>query len=84
MFADQHFNNSKSFLVLMRLVLGDLLTKKPATKKVEQFMSSQISAKLDSLRLDAKIQKSFERINKRLQNRLDNLNSYLDNFNFEN
>jgi len=68
----------------MRLVLGDLLTKKPATKKVEQFMSSQISAKLDSLRLDAKIQKSFERINKRLQNRLDNLNSYLDNFNFEN
>ena len=84
MFADQHFNNSKSFLVLKRLVLGDLLTKKPATKKVEQFMSSQISAKLDSLRLDAKIQKSFERINKRLQNRLDNLNSYLDNFNFEN
>ena len=84
MFADQHFNNSKSFLVLMRLVLGDLLTKKPATKKFEQFMSSQISAKLDSLRLDAKIQKSFERINKRLQNRLDNLNSYLDNFNFEN
>ncbi|MFN9901850.1 MAG: hypothetical protein ACK55Z_24320 [bacterium] len=56
MFQDQHFNNSKNpprFTFL--LVLGDLLNKRPATKKVEQFMAGQISLKIDSLRLDAKI-----------------------------
>ena len=65
-------------------MLGDLLQKKPNSKRVEQFMASQISLRLDSLRIDAKIQKSFESINNRLQNRLNNMHKYLDNFDFEN
>ena len=65
-------------------MLGDLLQKKPNSKRVEQFMASQISLRLDSLRIDAKIQKSFEAINNRLQNRLNNMHKYLDNFDFEN
>ena len=65
-------------------MLGDLLQKKPNSKRVEQFMASQISQRLDSLRIDAKIQKSFEAINNRLQNRLNNMHNYLDNFDFEN
>ena len=65
-------------------MLGDLLNKRPATKKVEQFMTAQITAKLDSLRLDAKIQRSFQAINDRLKNRMSKLHEYLDNFDFEN
>jgi hypothetical protein len=53
----------------MFAVLGDLLAKKPATKKVEQFMIAQITQKLESMRLDARIQTSFEAINERLKNR---------------
>jgi hypothetical protein len=56
LFQDQHFNNSKNpSRLTFLLVLGDLLNKRPATKKVEQFMAGQISLKIDSLRLDAKI-----------------------------
>jgi hypothetical protein len=47
-------------------------------------MASQISLRLESLRIDAKIQKSFEAINNRLQNRLNNMHKYLENFDFEN
>jgi hypothetical protein len=65
-------------------MLGDLLQKKPNSKRVEQFMASQISLRLESLRIDAKIQKSFEAINNRLQNRLNNMHKYLENFDFEN
>jgi hypothetical protein len=65
-------------------MLGDLLQKKPNSKRVEQFMASQISLRLESLRIDAQIQKSFEAINNRLQNRLNNMHKYLENFDFEN
>ena len=57
-------------LCVLVLVLGDLLTKRPATKKVEQFMASQVQSKVDSMILDSKIQKQFEGINERIQARL--------------
>ena len=57
-------------LYVLVLVLGDLLTKRPATKKVEQFMASQVQSKVDSMILDSKIQKQFEGINERIQARL--------------
>ena len=53
-------------LYVLVLVLGDLLTKRPATKKVEQFMASQVQSKVDSMILDSKIQKQFEGINERI------------------
>ena len=46
------------------------MTKRPATKKVEQFMASQVQSKVDSMILDSKIQKQFEGINERIQARL--------------
>ena len=45
LFSDKHFLN----------MLGDLLSKRPATKKVEQFFSTQVQQKIDSMILDAKI-----------------------------
>jgi hypothetical protein len=65
-------------------VLGDLLTKKPGTKKVENFFTVQINTKLESLRLDARIKKSFDAINSRFNNRMGQLRQYLDQFDFEN
>ena len=43
LFSDVHFINSKfpNFLTSV-LVLGDLLTKRPGAKKVDQFMSKQL------------------------------------------
>ena len=46
LFSDQHFLN----------LLGELLSKRPATKKVEAFFATQVQAKIDSMILDAKIQ----------------------------
>ena len=37
LFGDNHFMN----------LLGNLLTKKPATKKVEEFMADQVQKKLE-------------------------------------
>ena len=45
-----------SFLVCVCTVLGDMLSKRPATKKVESFMASQVKAKVDSMILDSQIQ----------------------------
>lgn len=45
LFGDSHFMN----------LLGDLLTKKPATKKVEEFMAAQAQDKIEQMRTDAKI-----------------------------
>ena len=36
-------------------LLGNLLTKKPATKKVEEFMAAQVQDKIEQMRTDAKI-----------------------------
>jgi len=40
---------------MLRLVIGDLLTKRPNAKKVETFLSKQLREKVDSLTIDAKI-----------------------------
>ena len=45
LFGDTHFMN----------LLGNLLTKKPATKKVEEFMAAQVQDKIEQMRTDAKI-----------------------------
>ena len=37
-------------------VLGDLLSKRPPTKKVEQFFSTQVRQKINGMVLDSKIQ----------------------------
>ena len=46
LFSDQHFLN----------LLGDLLSKRPATKKVEAFFAVQVQLKIESMILDSKIQ----------------------------
>lgn len=46
LFNDQHFLN----------LLGDLLSKRPPTKKVEQFFSTQVRQKINGMVLDSKIQ----------------------------
>ena len=43
LFADTHFMN----------LLGDLLTKKPATKKVEDFISAQVKDRIEAMKTDA-------------------------------
>lgn len=53
LFSDQHFLN----------LLGDLLAKRPPTKKVEQFFSTQVQLKIANMILDAKIQNQFEGLN---------------------
>jgi hypothetical protein len=40
---------------MLRLVVGDLLNKRPNAKKVETFLSKQLREKVDSLTIDAKI-----------------------------
>ena len=49
LFSDTHFMN----------LLGALLTKKPSSKTVEDFMAKQTQDKIDQLKTDAQIQKSF-------------------------
>jgi len=34
-------------------LLGDLLTKKPATKKVEDFISAQVKDRIEAMKTDA-------------------------------
>jgi len=45
LFSDKHFLN----------LLGDLLSKRPATKKVESFFSASEQLKIENMILDAKI-----------------------------
>jgi hypothetical protein len=54
-------------------VLGDLLTKKPATTKIEKFLANQVKAKLRELQLDRNIQASFETLNQKIADRLKRL-----------
>lgn len=54
-------------------MLGDLLTKRPATKKVEAFFAVQVQQKVESITLDAKIQDSFSGLNARIQARMEKL-----------
>ena len=53
--------------------MGDLLTRKPATAKLEKFFGNQVKQKLKELNLDNKIQQSFNAINQRIQNRIQAL-----------
>ena len=54
-------------------MLGDLLTKKPATTKVEKFLAHQVKEKLRELSLDKKIEASFQTLNQKIQDRLNRL-----------
>lgn len=56
-------------------MLGDLLTKRPGAKRVDQFMSKQLQQKVDGMTLDAKIADSFNKMNERLNKRLNKLNN---------
>jgi hypothetical protein len=75
MFGDQHFVNRKylTYLILNFLVLGDLLGKKPGARKVDAFISKQLKLKIDGMLLDAQIQDSFQKMNSRLNKRLQRL-----------
>jgi len=53
LFSDTHFLN----------LLGDLLAKRPATKKVESFFATQVQLKVESMILDSKIQDQFQGLN---------------------
>ena len=54
-------------------MLGDLLSKKPATTKIEKFLAQQVKAKLRELQLDRNIQASFETLNQKIADRLRRL-----------
>ena len=54
-------------------MLGDLLTKKPATTKIEKFLANQVKARLRELQLDRNIQASFESLNQKIADRLRRL-----------
>lgn len=56
---DKHFNNSKSFLFHLSIVLGNLLNKRPGAKKVESFMAKHLQQRVDNLCLEMKIQSNF-------------------------
>ena len=53
LFENQHFNNSKLsilyFNLFLILVLGDLLSKKSATTKLERFFASKVKERLREL-----------------------------------
>lgn len=63
--------NSNHMFVL--LVLGDLLSKKPATTKIEKFLANQVKAKLREIQLDRNIASSFETLNQKIEERLRRL-----------
>lgn len=54
-------------------MLGDLLTYKPGTAKLEKFLAQQISEKLKELRTQMKIDETFSSLNQRIQQRLRKL-----------
>lgn len=54
-------------------MLGDILSKKPATTRVEKFLAQQVKAKLRELQLDRKIDESFQNLNQKIQDRLNRL-----------
>ena len=58
---------------MLHLVLGDLLSRKPATNKVEKFLANQVKEKLREYQLDRKIEASFDQLNQRIQERLKRL-----------
>lgn len=58
---------------MLPLVLGDLLSRKPATNKVEKFLANQVKEKLREYQLDRKIEASFDQLNQRIQERLKRL-----------
>lgn len=63
LFQNRHFLN----------MLGDLLSNKPASTKIEKFLAQQVKAKLRELQLDRNIQASFETLNQKIADRLRRL-----------
>ena len=49
LYEDSHFTD----------MLGDLLTRKPGTTKLEKFLSKQVKERLRSISLDLKVQEHF-------------------------
>ena len=54
LFNDKHFINSKfcSSPLLYKIVLANLLTKKPSANKVEKFLAERIDSKITEMQLD--------------------------------
>merc|ERR1711908_11675 len=63
LYENRHFNN----------LLGDLLTKKASSTKLEKFFTNQVKEKLKEISLDLQIANSFNNINQRIQDRLNKL-----------
>ena len=71
LYSNRHFLNCKfnlfSFInPLLFIVLGDLLSKKPATTRVEKFLAQHVKEKLRELSLDKKIEASFESLSQKI------------------
>ena len=54
-------------------MLGDLLSKKASTTKLEKFFTKQVKDKLKEISLDLQIANSFNTINQKIQDRLNRL-----------
>ena len=70
LFSNKHFMNK----------LGDLLTKSLATTKIEKFLASQVRSLLKDITLNMEIEKSFQLISQRMQERLERLQNTEINF----
>lgn len=63
LFGNQHFLN----------LLGEVLTYKPGTSKLERFFVQQVRNKLNEMRTDMKIESAFSTLNQKIQARLNRL-----------
>ena len=63
LFANRHFIN----------LLGDILTYKPGTSKLEKFFAQKVKEKLQEIRTNQKIDEAFTGINAKIQARLRRL-----------
>lgn len=50
----------------MFIVLGEMLTKRPATTKIERFFIQQVKLKLKEMSIDRQIEESFISLNKKM------------------
>ena len=79
LYENKHFRNCKCLslylvnLIIFYLVLGDLLSKKASTTKLEKFFTNQVRDKLKEISTDMQIANSFNRINQKIQDRLNKL-----------
>jgi len=63
LFDNQHFRN----------LLGDLLTKRASTAKLEKFFATQVKSKLAEISTELRIESTFNSLAQRMQARLDRL-----------